>query len=612
MADVIRLLPDVVANQIAAGEVIQRPSSVVKELMENSVDAGADAIEVWVTDAGKTNIQVVDNGRGMSETDARLSFERHATSKIRTAADLFALHTMGFRGEALASIVAVAQVELKTRTKEDDLGVWMYLEASKLVEQKAVACKIGSSFSIKNLFFNVPARRRFLKSDATELNNIMTEFERVALIHPEIGFTFHRDESLVMDLRPSSFRKRITSLFGNNLDKQLLPVQVETSLIKIDGFVGNPESARTKGARQFFFVNHRYMKHQYFNRAVMAAFDKLIPSDKQVPYFLCLEVDPGKIDVNIHPTKTEIKFEDDQAIWKILLAAVKESLGRFNVAPSMDFTDENVLEIPVFNPTTPVASPQIEYDRSYTPFQDTPRTSSSRNYAPDRWEDLYASLKKTTSTAVNQVQEVVQPLFDEPKSEPTTEPVEKDTAVYFQYRGKYIFTTVRSGLMMIDQNRASLRIAYDRFMKQIKQHSVVVQGLLFPDILQVPVGKSVVFSEHLSEMATVGFDIESMGGGRFAVNGVPAGTEKQDILLLVQEVYELFINNAGTSLDKIYHQVALTLARRNLLPNGQTLNNEEMKKLVDDLFLCEIPNYTPDGKLVLTIIGNEKIESLLH
>ncbi|MDY5771999.1 MAG: DNA mismatch repair endonuclease MutL [Bacteroidaceae bacterium] len=612
MADVIRLLPDVVANQIAAGEVIQRPSSVVKELMENSVDAGADAIEVWVTDAGKTNIQVVDNGRGMSETDARLSFERHATSKIRTAADLFALHTMGFRGEALASIVAVAQVELKTRTKEDDLGVWMYLEASKLVEQKAVACKIGSSFSIKNLFFNVPARRRFLKSDATELNNIMTEFERVALIHPEIGFTFHRDETLVMDLRPSSFRKRITSLFGNNLDKQLLPVQVETSLIKIDGFVGNPESARTKGARQFFFVNHRYMKHQYFNRAVMAAFDKLIPSDKQVPYFLCLEVDPGKIDVNIHPTKTEIKFEDDQAIWKILLAAVKESLGRFNVAPSMDFTDENVLEIPVFNPTTPVASPQIEYDRSYTPFQDTPRTSSSRNYAPDRWEDLYASLKKTTSTAVNQVQEVVQPLFDEPKSEPTTEPVEKDTAVYFQYRGKYIFTTVRSGLMMIDQNRASLRIAYDRFMKQIKQHSVVVQGLLFPEILQVPVGKSVVFSEHLSEMATVGFDIESMGGGRFAVNGVPAGTEKQDILLLVQEVYELFINNAGTALDKIYHQVALTLARRNLLPNGQTLNNEEMKKLVDDLFLCEIPNYTPDGKLVLTIIGNEKIESLLH
>ena len=612
MADVIRLLPDVVANQIAAGEVIQRPSSVVKELMENSVDAGADAIEVWVTDAGKTNIQVVDNGRGMSETDARLSFERHATSKIRTAADLFALHTMGFRGEALASIVAVAQVELKTRTKEDDLGVWMYLEASKLVEQKAVACKIGSSFSIKNLFFNVPARRRFLKSDATELNNIMTEFERVALIHPEIGFTFHRDESLVMDLRPSSFRKRITSLFGNSLDKQLLPVQVETSLIKIDGFVGNPESARTKGARQFFFVNHRYMKHQYFNRAVMAAFDKLIPSDKQVPYFLCLEVDPGKIDVNIHPTKTEIKFEDDQAIWKILLAAVKESLGRFNVAPSMDFTDENVLEIPVFNPTTPLASPQTEYDRSYTPFQDTPRTSSSRNYAPDRWEDLYASLKKTTSTAVNQVQEVVQPLFDEPKSEPTTEPVEKDTAVYFQYRGKYIFTTVRSGLMMIDQNRASLRIAYDRFMKQIKQHSVVVQGLLFPEILQVPVGKSVVFSEHLSEMATVGFDIESMGGGRFAVNGVPAGTEKQDILLLVQEVYELFINNAGTALDKIYHQVALTLARRNLLPNGQTLNNEEMKKLVDDLFLCEIPNYTPDGKLVLTIIGNEKIESLLH
>ena len=612
MADVIRLLPDVVANQIAAGEVIQRPSSVVKELMENSVDAGADAIEVWVTDAGKTNIQVVDNGRGMSETDARLSFERHATSKIRTAADLFALHTMGFRGEALASIVAVAQVELKTRTKEDDLGVWMYLEASKLVEQKAVACKIGSSFSIKNLFFNVPARRRFLKSDATELNNIMTEFERVALIHPEIGFTFHRDETLVMDLRPSSFRKRITSLFGNSLDKQLLPVQVETSLIKIDGFVGNPESARTKGARQFFFVNHRYMKHQYFNRAVMAAFDKLSPSDKQVPYFLCLEVDPGKIDVNIHPTKTEIKFEDDQAIWKILLAAVKESLGRFNVAPSMDFTDENVLEIPVFNPTTPVASPQIEYDRSYTPFQDTPRTSSSRNYAPDRWEDLYASLKKTTSTAVNQVQEVVQPLFDEPKSEPTTEPVEKDTAVYFQYRAKYIFTTVRSGLMMIDQNRASLRIAYDRFMKQIKQHSVVVQGLLFPEILQVPVGKSVVFSEHLSEMATVGFDIESMGGGRFAVNGVPAGTEKQDILLLVQEVYELFINNAGTALDKIYHQVALSLARRNLLPNGQTLNNEEMKKLVDDLFLCEIPNYTPDGKLVLTIIGNEKIESLLH
>ena len=609
--DIIHLLPDSVANQIAAGEVIQRPSSVIKELMENSVDAGATSIDVWVTDAGKTNIQVIDNGKGMSETDARLSFERHATSKIQNASDLFGLRTMGFRGEALASIAAVAQVELKTRTKEDELGVCISVEGSRITGQKPVACNVGANFSVKNLFYNVPARRRFLKSNTTELNNIMSEFERVALIHPEISFTFHRDDTLALDLRPSSFRKRITSLFGTNLDKQLLPVQVETSLVKIEGFVGVPESARAKGVRQFFFINGRFMRHSYFNRAIMNAFERLIPADKQVPYFYCLEVEPSRIDVNIHPTKTEIKFEDDQAIWQVILAATKEALGRFNAMPTIDFTETEAPEIPIFNPETQVVSPQVGVDCRYTPFHETHTPSYHRGNNTDKWEDLYASLKKTTSTAVPKSEEKNTSLYAHRPDEEAKE-WNREQTVYYQYKGKYIFTSVKSGLMVIDQHRAHVRILYDKLLQQIKERKVVSQGLLFTELIQIPVSQAMVFNEHISDLESIGFEISALGSGKYAVNGIPAGSEKQDVTSLVNEIFEIYVNKDGLPQDKVCHHVALALARKNAIGTGVVLAKEEMKKLVDDLFSCELPNYSPDGKPTLAIVPNDKIESLLR
>ncbi len=612
MADIIHLLPDSVANQIAAGEVIQRPSSVIKELMENSVDAGATSIDVWITDAGKTCIQVIDNGKGMSETDARLSFERHATSKIRNASDLFELRTMGFRGEALASIAAVAQVELKTKTEGEELGIGLSLEGSKIIDQNPVACNVGANFSIRNLFYNVPARRRFLKSNTTELNNIMTEFERVALIHPEISFTFHRDNALVLDLRPSSFRKRITSLFGTNLDKQLLPVQVETSLVKINGFVGTPESARSKGMRQFFFINRRFMRHTYFNRAVMTAFERLIPSDKQVPYFYCLEVDPSRIDVNIHPTKTEIKFEDDQAIWKIILAATKEALGRFNVMPAIDFVEATTPEIPFFNPNTQTAQPQIKVDRHYTPFSQKTSSDVRQSYTTDKWEDLYASLKKTTMTAVPKQEEKDERSLYSSHSDDEMKDWNKEHTVYYQYKGKYIFTSVKSGLMVIDQYRAHVRILYDKILGEMKEHNFVSQGLLFTELIQIPSSQVMVFNEHLNDMESVGFDISNLGAGKYAVNGVPAGLEKQNVPNLVNEIFEIFLNKDGLPQEKICHHVALALARKSAITSGLVLSAEEMKKLVDDLFSCELPNYSPDGKPTLTIVPNEKIEALLR
>ena len=370
MSDIIHLLPDSVANQIAAGEVIQRPASVIKELVENAIDAGATEIHVLVTDAGKTSIQVIDNGCGMSATDARLSFERHATSKIRTASDLFALRTMGFRGEALASIAAVAEVELKTRLAGDELGTRIVLAASKVECQEPVACPQGSNFAVKNLFFNVPARRKFLKSNATELNNILAEFERIVLVHPDIAFYLYSNDTALYNLPAVSLRQRIVSVFGKKLDQQLIALDVDTTLVRISGYVGKPDAARKKGAHQYFFVNGRYMRHPYFHKAVMEPYERLVPAGEQVPYFVYFDVDPANIDVNIHPTKTEIKFENEQAIWQILSAAVKETLGRFNIVPSIDFDTEDKPDIPVFDTGgEPVDQPRLHYDASYNPFK---------------------------------------------------------------------------------------------------------------------------------------------------------------------------------------------------------------------------------------------------
>ena len=463
MSDIIHLLPDSVANQIAAGEVIQRPASVVKELVENAVDAGAKEIHVLVTDAGKTCIQVIDDGRGMSETDARLAFERHATSKIQAAADLFALRTMGFRGEALASIAAVAEVELKTRQTDDELGTRLLLAGSRVESQEVVSCPKGSNFSVKNLFFNVPARRKFLKANSTELSNILAEFERIVLVHPDVSFYLYSNDTELFNLPASPLRQRIMAVFGKKMNQQLLSLEVETSMVKISGYIAKPETSRKKGLRQYFFVNGRYMRHPYFHKAVMEAYDRLIPVGEQVSYFIYFDVDPANIDVNIHPTKTEIKFENEQAIWQILSAAVKETLGKSSAVPSIDFDTEDMPDIPAFNADAPLHAPQLHYNADYNPFKSSSASYGGEGYSrrPIEWEALYSGVSKASKMNTPAPDEVDAGEVSHPATGsqalighgmPGTR--QEQGAQHFQFKGRFILTSVKSGLLVIDQHRA--------------------------------------------------------------------------------------------------------------------------------------------------------------
>ncbi len=619
MSDIIQLLPDSVANQIAAGEVIQRPASVIKELVENAVDAGAKNIHVTVTDAGRTNIQVIDDGKGMSETDARLAFERHSTSKIRKADDLFALHTMGFRGEALASIASVAQVELKSRQETDEIGTLIYISGSKLEKQEPCSCPVGSIFSVSNIFYNVPARRKFLKSNSTELNNILTAFERIALVNPQITFTLHSNGTEVFNLRAANLRQRILDVFGKRFNQELLPVNVDTTMCKVSGFVGKPESARKKGVHQFFFVNGRYMKHPYFNKAVMTAYDRLVPQGEQVPYFLYFEVDPKDIDVNIHPTKTEIKFENDQAIWQILSAAVKESIGMFNDVPTIDFDTEDKPDIPVYNPeVAPGASaPKISLNPGYNPFKSNTSVPSSANFSSpktkpqvdENWEQLYEGLKDQSQV---QEQEMSMELFDEPAQETTPDSmIAEKSPAHYQYKGKYIMTAVKSGLMIIDQHRAHVRILFEQYLRQLSERTFHSQKVLFPEVVQFPMSEKVIFEKILPEMNQMGFELEDLGGGSYAVNSVPAGLEGINPVKLVQDMVASAVDKGVSALDEINRELALSLARHAAIPQGQVLSNEEMEALVNGLFACENVNYTPDGKSVLCILRQQEIEHLL-
>lgn len=620
MSDVIQLLPDSVANQIAAGEVIQRPASVIKELVENAVDAGARNIHVAVLDAGRTSIQVIDDGKGMSETDARLAFERHSTSKIRKADDLFNLHTMGFRGEALASIAAVAQVELKSRQASDEIGTMIQISGSRCENQEPCSCPVGSNFAVNNIFFNVPARRKFLKSNSTELNNILTAFERIVLVNPEISFTLRSNENEIFNLRAANLRQRIVDVFGKRFNQELLPVNVETTMCKISGFVGKPESARKKGVHQFFFVNGRYMKHPYFNKAVMAAYDRLIPIGEQVPYFLYFDVNPKDIDVNIHPTKTEIKFENDQAIWQILSASVKESIGMFNEVPTIDFDTEDKPEIPVFNPVVvpSTSAPKISLDPGYNPFKtsgtssrvpSSPVSCSSSTGKPQvdkKWEKLYEGLKDQSEV------EHTMELFDGPQQESTPASIiaEKSPA-HYQYKGKYIMTAVKSGLMIIDQHRAHVRILFEQYLKQLKERTFHSQKVLFPEVVQLPVSEQVVFETILPEMQNMGFELDDLGGGSYAVNSVPTGLEGLNPVRLVQDMVSSAIDKGTSVMEEINQTLALSMARHAAIPYGQVLSNEEMENLVNGLFACENVNYTPDGKSVLCILQQDEIEHLL-
>lgn len=618
MSDVIRLLPDSVANQIAAGEVIQRPASVIKELVENAVDAGAKHIEVQVVDAGKTSIQVIDDGKGMSETDARLAFERHATSKIREAADLFALHTMGFRGEALASIAAVAQVELRTRMEGEELGTSLCIAGSKVESQEVVSCPQGCNFNVKNLFFNVPARRKFLKSNQTELNNILAEFERIALVNPDISFTLHHNGTEMLNLPAIQLRQRIMGVFGKKINQELLPVEVDTTMVRISGFVGRPDSSRKKGARQYFFVNGRYMRHPYFHKAVMDAYERLIPVGEQVSYFIYFDIDPANIDVNIHPTKTEIKFENEQAIWQILTAAIKESLGKFNAVPTIDFDAEGMPDIPAFDasPYTMVQPPKTEYDPNYNPFNTSSgSTPSYQRSRVDGWEELYQDTRPSQAAfaypdesdylGAAVVTEPEQPsLYESADVRPATE----SSALHYQYKGRYILTSVKSGLMVIDQQRAHIRILYDRYLAQIEARKGASQGMLFPDIVQFSLSEVPVLQSIMDDLSYLGFELTDLGGGSYAINGIPSGIEGLDPVTLVTNMVHTAVEKGCKVREEVQDMLALSLAKAAAIVPGQVLSNDEMNLIVDELLTSATPNYTPDGKTVLSVLTEEDLE----
>lgn len=624
MSDIIRLLPDSVANQIAAGEVIQRPASVIKELVENAIDAGAQHIDVLVTDAGKSSIQVIDDGKGMSETDARLSFERHATSKIREAADLFALRTMGFRGEALASIAAVAQVELRTCVEGEELGTKLVIAGSKVERQEAISCPKGSNFCVKNLFFNVPARRKFLKSNQTELSNILTEFERIALVNPNVSFTLYHNDAELFNLPAIQLRQRIMGVFGKKINQDLLSLDVDTTMVRISGFVARPESARKKGARQYFFVNGRYMRHPYFHKAIMDAYEHLIPVGEQVSYFIYFDVDPGNIDVNIHPTKTEIKFENEQAIWQILAAAVKETLGKFNAVPSIDFDTEGMPDIPAFesSPYAGIQPPKTTYNPDYNPFNTSAVPPSSYSSKPSRdWEQLYEGLEHHSSaqhiqksypddgdyfTAASMEQPVTPTLYDHSEEAAMGE----KSSQHYQFKGRFILTSVKSGLMIIDQQRAHIRILYDQYLEQITRRQGASQGMLFPDIVQFPVSEVPVLQEIMEDLSYLGFELTDLGGGSYAINGIPSGIEGLNPVELIQSMVHTAMEKGGKVKEEVQSNLALTLAKAAAIVPGQVLTNEEMNGLVDGLFAVATPNYTPDGKTVLSVLQEDELEKL--
>lgn len=667
MSDIIHLLPDSVANQIAAGEVIQRPASMIKELVENALDAGATHIQVVVEDAGKTLVQVIDNGCGMSETDARMAFERHATSKIQQATDLFALRTMGFRGEALASIAAVAQVELRTRQKGQDLGTCINIEGSKVTKQELVSCPVGANFAVRNLFFNIPARRKFLKSNQTELSNIMAEFERIALAHPDVAFTLQSGSSIALDLAGGNFRQRIVGIFGRRIDKQLVPIEVKTTLANISGFVGMPTAARRKNAHQYLFVNGRFMRHPYFAKAILTAYERLIPEGQQVPFFIKFEVDPARIDVNIHPTKTEIKFEDDSAIFQILLAAVRESLGKYGAVPAIDFNTEARPDIPTFNATggesVNIAPPQIHINTSFNPFDTTPAppthneqgatvdkssTSFTSSYTPPRphstidWQRIYENTQKSFQSATNPSSQSINTEQDDeigiesryedndvplpshftPLPTPEETPTllykelpdtgkiawnEKKDGDFYQYQGRYIITALPMGMALIDQHRAHIRILYERYQQQLLQHKSASQKLLFPETLTLSPSEGVILNQILPQLKDIGFDINNDEKGNFILTGVPIQTEGIAPTALINSILADALTGQANTADTMGHTISLAMARKVALPYGQLLNTQEMSTLLEQLFNSSTPNLTPDGTLIMTILNPEKL-----
>lgn len=604
--DIIQLLPNTVATQIAAGEVIERPASVIKELVENSIDAGAKHIDVVVNDAGRTLIKVIDDGKGMSPTDARLAFEHHATSKIRKAEDLFSLHTMGFRGEALATIAAVAQVELRTRQADDEVGTLINIAGSKVENQDVVSCPVGSSFSVKNIFFNVPARRRFLKSDASELSHIFTVFERIALVYPNISFTLHAGNVVKYNLRATQQLQRIVDMFGAKMNQELVPVNVETPICKLSGFVGKPESSKKKGYRQFFFVNGRYMYHSSFHKAVLAAVERMIPAGEQIPYFLYLDVAPEDINVNVSPSKTSIEFENEQAVRQIIKAAVMDAIGQFSDIPSIDFNAEDRPDIPVFGDASMSrkgyggGAPTVKVNSSYNPF----KPSSGRSAAPADWEVFYEAAKDISMDT----EPAQENLFGGTDSDDENfhdsvqnAYVDEKSTIHYQYKGQYIMTAVKSGLLVIDQHRAHVRVLYERFMKQLEMRNAPSQKVLFPEIIAFSAEEENTLQGISDDLTTLGFEFSSLGGGSYAINGTPAGMEGINMVKLLMDI----VSSVGTTAKETVNSIiAERLANNAAISYGEILDAKEMEQLVADLFLCSNFNYTPSGKNIMTIIDD--------
>jgi len=604
MAGIINILPDNVANQIAAGEVIQRPSSVVKELIENSIDAEADSITVVVKDAGKTLIQVIDNGKGMSETDARICWERHATSKIKSANDLFAIQTMGFRGEALASIAAISEVQLKTRQDPEEVGTQIRISGSKIVSNDPAACPKGTNISVKNLFFNVPARRKFLKTNSTELRHIINEIHHIALSHPSIEFSLLHNNSQIFNLPKTSLRQRIINVMGKNLNQSLINLRSETSLVNISGFIGKPEYAKKTYGEQFFFVNGRYIRHPYFHKAVLQAYEQILHPDAIPAYIIFFEMDTNKIDINIHPTKTEIKFEDEKAIWQILNAVVRESIGKHNLSPSLSFDKEGIIDIPVLRKNTEISAPKININQDYNPFKEEIHSEKShagyyREERNQNWEALFQGNNKNGKT---------EKFLPEDK---TTIEAKQGSGRFMQLKNRYILTPVRSGLMVIDQKRAHERIIYEKALKSQSENKIPSQKLLFPEMIELNAPDFVTFVEIKQAINKLGFETEEFGKNSIIVNGTPETVKNSDIKTIIDEILEEYKSLESDTSLKMVDKLARSLARASAIPYGKVLENEEMQILVDQLFACANPNYSPVGKPVINIIRTEEIEKIL-
>ena len=596
--DIIKLLPDSVANQIAAGEVIQRPASVVKELIENAIDAGATQIDLVVKDAGRTFITVIDNGCGMSETDARLCFERHATSKIKSADDLFAIRTMGFRGEALASIAAVAQVELTTRRKEDEMGTKIRIEGSKVIEQLPKPAAVGTNFTVKNLFFNVPARRNFLKSNEAELRHINEEFFRITIMNPEIGFTFVSNEKELFHLYPGTLKQRIVGLFGKDYDSKLLPVNQITESVTIDGFIVKPEFSKKTRGEQYFFVNRRFIKHAYLHHAVENAYKELIPQDCFPGYFLDIQIDPKEIDINIHPTKTEVNFIDVKLIYAIMHSAVRKAIGQNNLAPTLDFDINPNMGIDFGEASRmdrPVVTPKVDFDPNFNPFKISPTRHQQQNWriAYDDSSDTVANSQFTDNESVKAAEEDQKSLF-------------------IQLQQSYIVTAVKSGILVVDQHLAHERILYEKYLKEMETEVRASQQELFPHHISLNINDASILKELKPELEKIGFRIETMNNTTFVINGTPVDCKGSDAVSIIEKILEDYkTNNSGNQSDRKLN-LARSLASQMAVKAGQTLTALEMQDIIDRLFGCAVAELAPNGKKIFTIINADDIKTRLN